>query len=34
MFLGIEDWGLKTIPNPQSPIPKTIKDNISINISY
>jgi len=37
--MGIGDWGLGIGPNPQSPIPnpqyiKTIKDNISINISY
>jgi len=27
--LGIGDWGLGPIPNPQSPIPKTI-NNITI----
>jgi len=34
--MGIGDWGLGIGPNPQSPIPnpQTIKDNISINISY
>jgi len=37
--LGIGDWGLGPIPNPQSPIPnpqilnfKKIKNNIRINI--
>jgi len=25
--LGIGDWGLGPIPNPQSPIPIIIKDN-------
>jgi len=29
--LGIGDWGLGPIPNPQSPIPKFIKDSF-INI--
>jgi len=29
--LGIGDWGLGPIPNPQSPIPKT-KTNKIINI--
>jgi len=29
--LGIGDWGLGPIPNPQSPIPKyKHKDNLSI----
>jgi len=31
--LGIGDWGLGPIPNPQSPIPKlTINNQIIINI--
>jgi len=25
LVLGIGDWGLGPIPNPQSPIPKVIK---------
>jgi len=28
--LGIGDWGLGPIPNPQSPIPKLILRNIYI----
>jgi len=28
--LGIGDWGLGPIPNPQSPIPNYYKINISI----
>jgi len=27
--LGIGDWGLGPIPNPQSPIPKTLFNNIT-----
>jgi len=26
--LGIGDWGLGPIPNPPSPIPKTLKTNL------
>jgi len=29
--LGIGDWGLGPIPNPQSPIPNKVK-SISINL--
>jgi len=29
--LGIGDWGLGPIPNPQSPIPNVIKLIFSIN---
>jgi len=29
--LGIGDWGLGPIPNPQSPIPKYINNNDNIN---
>jgi len=29
--LGIGDWGLGPIPNPQSPIPNTIINQISNN---
>jgi len=29
--LGIGDWGLGPIPNPQSPIPRSIKVQIVIN---
>jgi len=43
--LGIGDWGLGPIPNPQSPIPKSIEDdyiffkfnkllNLLLNILY
>jgi len=27
--LGIGDWGLGPIPNPQSPIPKNSNDNVN-----
>jgi len=34
--LGIGDWGLGPIPNPQSPIPKivNIKSNIKRNLLF
>ena len=32
--LGIGDWGLGPIPNPQTPIPKVLKENIRIKISF
>ncbi len=31
--MGIGDWGLGPIPNPQSPIPKNSK-NVKLTISY
>ena len=30
-YLGIGDWGLGPIPNPQSPIPKMLNYTIILN---
>jgi hypothetical protein len=32
--LGIGDWGLGPIPNPQSPIPNPQSPNISNNLNF
>jgi len=32
--LGIGDWGLGPIPNPQSPIPNIVCNNYYIVINY
>jgi len=32
--LGIGDWGLGPIPNPQSPIPIVLSSILGINLKY
>ena len=32
--LGIGDWGLGPIPNPQSPIPNDIKVYVTVHYNY